>query len=81
MSEKQKYNFPPSTWEVYRIIKEKKVVTSKDIINETTYSPRTVRNALKMLLEAGLIRRIPNLEDARQYLYVLNEKKSEKMFA
>ncbi|MHA1594413.1 MAG: transcriptional regulator, SarA/Rot family [Candidatus Baldrarchaeia archaeon] len=80
MNEK-KFNFPPSTWEVYRIIKEKKVVTSKDIINETTYSPRTVRNALKMLLEAGLIRRIPNLEDARQYLYVLNEKKREKKFA
>lgn len=43
--------------------------TPKQIVDEVSFAPRTVRYALRKLLRRKLIRRIPCLQDMRQYLY------------
>jgi DNA-binding MarR family transcriptional regulator len=62
-------NVPPSAKTVYNLIKEKGPITAKDIQNDCRLAPRTVRYALKILLEASLIQRLPNLKDMRQNVY------------
>jgi DNA-binding MarR family transcriptional regulator len=62
-------DIPPSAAKVLRILKNSGPLTPKDISGETTFSSRTVRYALKILLKLGLIRKLPNLRDARQFIY------------
>lgn len=62
-------NVPPSAKTVYNLIKEKGPITAKDIQNGCKLAPRTVRYALKILLDAHLIQRLPNLKDMRQNIY------------
>jgi len=45
-------------------------VTPKQLIQEVTFAPRTVRYALRKLLKKELIRRYPCLEDMRQWVYI-----------
>lgn len=44
--------------------------TTADIVRATKLSNRTIRYAIKKLLEMRLIRKIPNLHDMRRSLYV-----------
>ncbi|MBC7110590.1 MAG: winged helix-turn-helix transcriptional regulator [Archaeoglobi archaeon] len=44
-------------------------MTQKDLINETSLSPRTVRHAIQRLKEKGLIIEKFYFKDARQRLY------------
>jgi len=60
---------PPSAKTVYNLIKTKGPLTAKDIQNGCNLAPRTVRYALKILLDAHLIQRLPNLKDMRQNIY------------
>ncbi|MHA1143411.1 MAG: hypothetical protein ACTSRW_01620 [Candidatus Helarchaeota archaeon] len=46
--------------------------TSKSLENQSRYKGRTIRLVLKKLLDAKVVRRIPNFEDLRQYYYILN---------
>ncbi|MFX1520795.1 MAG: MarR family transcriptional regulator [Promethearchaeota archaeon] len=62
-------NIPPSAKTVYDLIKENGPITAKDIQNGCKLAPRTVRYALKILLDAQLIQRLPNLKDMRQNVY------------
>jgi DNA-binding MarR family transcriptional regulator len=62
-------DIPPSAAKVFKILKNNGPLTPKAISGETTFSSRTVRYALKILLKLGLIRKLPNLRDARQFIY------------
>jgi DNA-binding MarR family transcriptional regulator len=62
-------DIPPSARKVFRILQNSGPLTPKAISNQTTFSSRTVRYALKILLKLGLIKKLPNLEDARQFIY------------
>ncbi|MFX1415586.1 MAG: MarR family transcriptional regulator [Promethearchaeota archaeon] len=50
--------------------KGKNGVTPKQLIEEVSFAPRTVRYALRKLLKFKLIRRIPCLLDMRQWIYL-----------
>ena len=45
-------------------------VTPKQLLDEVTFAPRTVRYALRKLLKKNLIKRYPCLEDMRQWIYI-----------
>lgn len=47
-----------------------KGVTPKQLLGEVHFAPRTVRYALRKLLKKNLIRRIPCLQDMRQWIYI-----------
>ncbi len=57
-----------SVQEVFNTISDKKVKV-KDIEKRTRYSPRTVRHALRTLLDLGLIIQVPDLDDLRSHFY------------
>lgn len=57
-----------SVQEVFNTITDKKIKV-KDIEKKTRYSPRTVRHALRTLLDLGLIIQIPDLGDLRSHYY------------
>ena len=59
----------PSIKEVYYILKANGPQTPKEILAQTSYAPRTLRYALKKLLELHLIKKTPNFEDLRQNYY------------
>ena len=61
----------PSIQQIYYILKEQGRQTPKEILSKTSYAPRTLRYALKKLLELNLIKKIPNFEDLRQNYYML----------
>lgn len=63
------FGLPPSALKIYRIIESKRKVRVCEIEKNTTYSPRTVRNALRVLRNSNLITRIPNLHDMRCHYY------------
>ncbi len=45
-------------------------VTPKQLIDNVSFAPRTVRYALRKLLKKSLIKRYPCLEDMRQWIYI-----------
>lgn len=45
-------------------------VTPKELMEEVSFAPRTVRYALRKLLKNNLVRRIPCLMDMRQFIYI-----------
>jgi DNA-binding MarR family transcriptional regulator len=45
-------------------------VTPKQLLDEVSFAPRTVRYALRKLLKRKLIKRYPCLQDMRQHIYV-----------
>ncbi|MDF1537876.1 MAG: hypothetical protein P1Q69_03130, partial [Candidatus Thorarchaeota archaeon] len=48
-------------------------MTPKDISNRVDLAPRTVSFALRKLVGQNLCKKIPNLSDMRQPLYLANE--------
>ncbi len=45
-------------------------VTPKQLLDKVSFAPRTVRYALRKLLKKRLIKRVPCLQDMRQWIYV-----------
>jgi DNA-binding MarR family transcriptional regulator len=64
---------PPSARVVYDLLKKSGPLTAKDILRRCNLAPRTVRYALKKLIDARMIKRLPNLNDMRQNVYRLRE--------
>ncbi len=62
-------SLPPSALKIYRIIESKKKVRICEIEKNTSYSLRTIRNALRILRNTNLITRIPNIHDMRRLYY------------
>ncbi|MHA2020181.1 MAG: MarR family transcriptional regulator [Candidatus Thorarchaeota archaeon] len=48
----------------------RKGVTPKQLLQEVPFAARTVRYALRKLLRKKLIKRIPCLQDMRQWIYL-----------
>ncbi|MFX1284645.1 MAG: winged helix DNA-binding protein [Promethearchaeota archaeon] len=71
MNNKLFVNMPPSSKKVYNIILAGKQMRFKDITEQTKYSTRTVRYALRDLKDAGLIGQIPDMMDLRRCYYTL----------
>lgn len=68
-------DLPPSAKLVYLVLQEADGdLTQRDILDRTTLPPRTARDALDDLIEAGVVEKQPNLGgDLRQSLYILRE--------
>lgn len=64
-------SLPPSALEVLSVLRREGPLTQKDLFEKTDLAPRTVRYALKVLLEYKLVKKIPNLHDLRQNFYVV----------
>jgi len=45
-------------------------VTPKQLLDKVSFAPRTVRYELRKLLKKQLIKRVPCLQDMRQWIYV-----------
>ena len=64
---------------VFKFIEEKnKPMKPEQIVSEMNMNLRSVRYGLKLLLEAGLITKYPDLEDLRSYFYFKKEKAKKK---
>lgn len=66
-------SLPPSALEVLNILKREGPLTPKDLFERTSFAPRTVRYALRVLLDNKLVKKVPNLQDLRQNVYVALE--------
>ncbi len=80
MTEKKDLNlnlmaeFSPSVQKVYEVLLVNDQMTITDIRGKTQYSRRTVSFALRQLIKAGLITRVPKLLDMRRYHYTISSK-------
>ncbi|RLF15878.1 MAG: sugar kinase [Thermoprotei archaeon] len=68
---KELMKMPPSAKLVMKVLEYEGPLTQKDIIKKTLLPPRTVRYALSLLMKKGLVKKVPNLRDARQSLYYI----------
>ncbi len=66
-------SIPPSALEILSILRREGPLTPKDLFEKTSFAPRTVRYALKVLLDNKLVKKVPNLQDLRQNVYVVVE--------
>ena len=62
---------PTSAKEVFSLLVDGKPRTLNEMVGNVAFSPRTIRNALNRLKEAGLIVAKFNFRDARKPLYQL----------
>lgn len=60
---------PRSAKEVYSIIINEGPLSSKEIVKKVSCSTRSVRYALKLLLDQEYVKKHPCLKDMRQTLY------------
>lgn len=63
---------PLSAQLVYQILQTGERLNAGELENRTQYSPRMVRYALRYLIDASLITRLIDINDARRRFYVLN---------
>jgi len=61
-----------SSWDIVIEILKEGPMTPRQITDRTTLAARTVNFALRKLLRADIIRKIPNLSDMRSPIYCLN---------
>lgn len=66
-------NLPPSALEVLNVLRREGRLTPKELFERTDLAPRTVRYALRVLLDYKLVKKVPNLQDLRQNFYVVSE--------
>ncbi len=63
------YSVPQSAKKIYTILRREGPLTSGDIEKRCSYSDRTVRNALRNLMNIGLVRKVANFTDMRTSLF------------
>lgn len=63
---------PKSAQEVYSLLCTNGALKPREIGNHTTLSNRTIRYALKILVDDMLVRRVPDLTDLRSHFYTVN---------
>jgi len=64
---------PKNAVSILKILKNNETVRFKplDLADQVKQNPRTVRYALKKLLDMGLVNREPDLEDLRTFYYFI----------
>lgn len=60
---------PPSAKKVYTVLHREGPLTSGDLETRCSYSDRTIRNALKRLINLGVVRKVANFQDMRTSLF------------
>ena len=65
-------HLPKSAREIYFLLRTNGALKPQEIGNHTTLSNRTIRYALKLLIDDMLIRRVPDLHDLRTHFYTVN---------
>ncbi|MHA1397686.1 MAG: NAD(+)/NADH kinase [Candidatus Heimdallarchaeaceae archaeon] len=63
---------PPSAKYIFKLLLTEGEMTQKELIESTGLPNRTVRNALNILKEKGIISQRPHLRDARQSIYYVS---------
>lgn len=66
-------DFPPSVKFIYKMLEMHGSLTMRELVELTSLPPRTVRYALKILVEKGVVERITSLRDARVNIYRLRK--------
>jgi predicted transcriptional regulator len=62
-------SIPRSAKHVFEILNRDGPLTSGDLEKRCSYSDRTIRNALKRLINIGLVRKVANFSDMRTSLF------------
>jgi len=65
------YSVPLSAKKIFVILNNEGPLTSGDIEKRCQYSDRTIRNALKRLINIGVVKKIANFSDMRTSLFHL----------
>jgi len=65
-------NLPKSAREIFRVLKQNGALKPQEIGSYTTLSHRTIRYALKILVDHEYIQRVPDLHDLRSHFYTIN---------
>ncbi|NHJ01959.1 MAG: MarR family transcriptional regulator [Candidatus Heimdallarchaeota archaeon] len=68
----EEIELPESCKKVFNVIVEEGPLSSKEIVTRVSCSTRSVRYALKRLLDDDFVERRPCLKDMRQTLYSAN---------
>ncbi len=69
---KDLFNMPPSSKLLLKTLEYEGTTTQKELVNKTLLPSRTVRLALRQLLEKGYIKRKISVRDARQKIYEIS---------
>ena len=67
----ESYSVPLSAKKIFEILSNEGPLTSGDIEKRCRYSDRTIRNALKRLINIGVVKKIANFSDMRTSLFHL----------
>lgn len=62
---------PPAAQIVYQYLQTGEELNTRELQYRTQYSPRSVRYALRYLIEANLIIQMTDINDARRRFYVI----------
>ncbi len=65
-------HLPKSAQEVYVLLRDNGALKPREIGLYTSLSNRTIRYALKILVDEHVIRRVPDLHDLRSHFYAVN---------
>ena len=65
-------NLPKSAQEVYYLLCDNGALKPREIGLYTSLSNRTIRYALKILVDKQVIKRVPDLHDLRSHFYAVN---------
>ncbi|MHA1976664.1 MAG: hypothetical protein ACW98F_14815 [Candidatus Hodarchaeales archaeon] len=63
---------PKSAREIYSLLQTNGALKPREIGLYTTLSHRTIRYGLKILVDEGLTKRVPDLHDLRTHFYAIN---------
>jgi predicted transcriptional regulator len=65
----EKLPIPTSAKKVFTVLHQEGPLTSGDLETRCSYSDRTIRNALKRLINLGIVRKVANFQDMRTSLF------------
>ena len=63
---------PKSAREIYSLLTNNGALKPREITSYTSLSNRTIRYGLKILVDGGFCRRVPDLQDLRTHFYAIN---------
>jgi len=66
-------SMPPSSKLLLKTLEYEGSLTQKDLVKKTLLPDRTVRMALRHLLEKGFVKRKVSIRDARQKIYEISK--------
>ena len=65
-------SLPKSAREIYGLLTTNGALKPREITSFTSLSNRTIRYGLKILVDSGFCRRVPDLQDLRTHFYAIN---------